>query len=140
MKGMAGHVRVCVNCLRGSSFSTHRGSFDPSKLVHAGEEFEDGMGAHTLVVVGWRVSEEGSARFLVQNWWTDKQFFEVDLPYLVSRGAHLTWLMAHVQQVPPQFPVVNAVAAESCVAGVDIDIGPQDMGRVYTRVSRDCEQ
>jgi hypothetical protein len=125
-----------------SSFSTHRRVFDASRLVHIGEDLEPGLGAHAMVLVGWRRpgepaqalndsdSEEseftestrkaqGGMRFLVQSWWREKQFFEVDLVYLVSRGAHLTWVMTKLKQLPSQYPLVDAVAAESWVAGVD---------------------
>jgi hypothetical protein len=36
------------------------------------------------VLVGHRVADDGSNRLLLQNWWKDKPFVEVDAHYLNS--------------------------------------------------------
>jgi hypothetical protein len=120
-----------------STLLTHARLFDPRQLVHVGATDEAVLGSHSLVVVGWRwvapspsATEDATAagsegepdsevRLLVQNWWQDKQFFEVDLEYLASRGAHVTWVMGEVKHLPEPFPLVNAVAAQSKVRGND---------------------
>jgi hypothetical protein len=108
-----------------STLHTHGRLMDPRQLVHVGATDEAVLGSHSLVVVGWRwvalsPSEgEPELRLLVQNWWQDKQFFEVDLEYLASRGAHVTWVMGEVKHLPEPFPLVNAVAALSKVSGND---------------------
>jgi hypothetical protein len=48
---------------------------------------------HAMVLVGWRRDQQ-SGRYLVllQNWWWDKQFVEMDYEYLISTGAWLVYL------------------------------------------------
>ena len=81
-------------------------------------------------MVGWREDGVGGElRLLVQNWWRDKQFFEVDLPYLVSRKAQLSWTTASQTSggVVPRHPVVAATVAESQVTGVDTGLREVDL-------------
>ena len=48
---------------------------------------------HAVLIIGWRTEpRDSSTRYLIQNWWTTKQFFEVDLAFLVSRSARLAWV------------------------------------------------
>ncbi len=46
---------------------------------------------YSFVLLAGRATPSGDIRFLVQAFWADKQFFEVDLAFLAGRGAMLVW-------------------------------------------------
>jgi hypothetical protein len=69
---------------------------------------------HAMALVGFRTTATGETLFLVQNWWTKKQFFECDLEYLSSRSATLSWLATiSTFSSTSGYPTHSAVAAES---------------------------
>jgi hypothetical protein len=47
--------------------------------------------AHAMLLVGHRKEGE-ETRFLLQNWWIDKPYVEVDLQYLISTGANVRFI------------------------------------------------
>lgn len=107
-----------------STVQTHAGLLDPKQLVHVGPCHEPALGSHSVLVVGWRQEKgagSGNVRLLVQNWWHSKQFFEVDVEYLASRGAHLTWVIGGAMaSVASHFRMVHAIAAQCTMMGDDI--------------------
>lgn len=86
-------------------------------------------GGHSMAIVGYRRDAEG-ARFLVQNWWPDKQFFECSVEYLVSRQAQLAWVTVPVYDWPAVYEsvVINAEFAVNAIDGPAVGDGPA----VYT--------
>lgn len=73
---------------------------------------------HSAVLIGWRNSAPPSSsptRFLLQNAWPDKQFFECDVGFLHAHNAHCTWLTASPATVvvPPYAatPIARFVAS-----------------------------
>jgi hypothetical protein len=117
-----------------SSLETHGGLFDTTVHVHVGKDSEAPCGSHAMAVVGWRKDAvSGDLRLLVQNWWRGKQFFEVDLQYLVSRKAQLSWITtvsgsSATSALVPKYSMVASVAAESRVTGVDTGLREVDLG------------
>jgi len=83
---------------------------------------EDSDGAHAMALVGWRFADDGTMRFLVQNWWKSKQFFECDVAYLASRRAHLVWINTPVTALPAEYSTTNAMFAENELDGEDRDV------------------
>ncbi len=111
-----------------SEFLTHASMEDPGIHSHVGASDAAVKQSHAMAVVGWRRTAEGSLRLLVQNWWRHKQFFEVDLVYLASRRADLTWIVG-TRSVPlaeaPQaahLPVSRSAIAEVCITGGDTGV------------------
>lgn len=128
--GVWAWVMVCAQRVC-SGFTTHGSMKDPQVHSHVGACTEPHGQAHAMTVVGWRRTEEGSLRLLVQNWWWDKQFMEVDLAYLGSRRAHLTWIASSVPLVPAHLPLSHSDCAEVRVTGADTGTRP-DRGPART--------
>ena len=82
---------------------------------HIGGDMERGAdtGLHAMALVGYRRVEGGNVRFLIQNWWGAKQFFEADLPYLHSRGATLAFIRANLDHIPVDWPISNRLYGEN---------------------------
>lgn len=49
---------------------------------------------HSVLIIGWNVLPSGKVWYLVQNWWDDKQFFQVDNEFLLSREARLAFIIS----------------------------------------------
>ena len=60
------------------------------------------VGLHAMVLVGHR-TESGQDRFLLQNWWSDKSFIEVDAEYLAGQRASLVFVQSDQPDIPVQF-------------------------------------
>lgn len=60
-------------------------------------------GQHAMVLVGARVDESGRRLFLLQNWWKEKQFVEVDEEYLKRCGAVVHFITTPQSSVPSNF-------------------------------------
>lgn len=58
---------------------------------------------HAMVMVGYR-EEDGKHYFLLQNWWLDKQFVEVDIEYLSSCSPSLHWVVTEQKGIPTNLP------------------------------------
>lgn len=99
-----------------SFFSTHKSFMEADRTTYVGaQDQEPCLGQHAMVMVGW--TREGG-RYLLQNWWQDKQFVEVDLAYVASRGGHLVWVMQPVENNSP-WPTLRAPVALSNTYGND---------------------
>jgi hypothetical protein len=47
------------------------------------------------------------------------QYFEVDLAYLRSRQAHLTWITKALTAIPTEWPIIDVMCAENDLTGED---------------------
>ncbi len=84
-----------------------------------GSNDAESTGSHAMAMVGYRrVGAE--VRFLVQNWWRTKQFFECDLAFLVSRDATLVWVTASLRTLPNSPPTLDCVNGEGDAGGEDM--------------------
>lgn len=90
-----------------SMFMVHKDFQLSEKVVHLGHEVTDPkqIGFHAMVLVGYRKTEAGQDRFLLQSWWKAKPFIEVDAPYLEQRGASLIFVTTVQKQIPDGFQV-----------------------------------
>eukprot|EP00634_Sargassococcus_sp_CCMP2135_P008617 CAMPEP_0198649432 /NCGR_PEP_ID=MMETSP1467-20131203/4274_1 /TAXON_ID=1462469 /ORGANISM="unid. sp., Strain CCMP2135" /LENGTH=103 /DNA_ID=CAMNT_0044385225 /DNA_START=15 /DNA_END=326 /DNA_ORIENTATION=- len=57
-----------------------------------------------MALVGARRDENDNVFFLLQNWWLEKQFVEVDLEYLKACGATLYFVETPQLSVSTDFP------------------------------------
>ena len=80
---------------------------------HLGERDEASkiVGMHAMLVVGHR-QEGNSTRLLVQNWWRQKPFIEVDTAYLTSTKAQLNFALTPQPTIPEHFPTSDASHVE----------------------------
>ncbi|CAE7220362.1 unnamed protein product [Symbiodinium necroappetens] len=69
---------------------------------HLGQDNSTEVGLHSMVLVGHR-KESGQDRFLLQSWWSDKSFIEVDADYLAAQQASLVFVQAEQPDIPAQF-------------------------------------
>ena len=88
-------------------------------FLDADRSHTDEDGSHAMALVGWRHAGTGDIRFLLQNWWKSKQFIEVNLAYLASRRASLTWLQEPITAFPDPSVVHDAPWAEFDFDGPD---------------------
>ena len=77
---------------------------------------EDADKGHAMAIVGWRketVGDRVQYRYLVQNWWQTRQYFEVTLAYLSSRQAHLAWIAKNISEIPTEYDVTTTLYSEN---------------------------
>ena len=78
---------MVTNTFKDVSISSHQG---PIPDIN-----EDSKGCkHAMIVVGARLDNQNNGWFLLQNWWSKKQFVEVDFKWLKSSGASLSFVAA----------------------------------------------
>jgi hypothetical protein len=61
--------------------------FNSGSWQHIGRDTAAFLGSHAMVLIGYRYSEDGQLRFLIQNWWKKKPFVEIDSAYLKACDA-----------------------------------------------------
>lgn len=76
---------------------------------HYGKSHSDVIvGYHAMVLVGYRFDSESNKNFfLIQNWWKEKQFVEVDEDYLKAHVGGIYFLITPqseiIENVPPTY-------------------------------------
>lgn len=103
----------------------HAAVLDASATSHIGPSVQRSLGATTGVLLAWRREQGVHFRFLLQTWWPDKPFIEVDAAYLASRGAHVSWFLGDAKDFavpPPAVSLICARTAHSHACGFDIDL------------------
>jgi hypothetical protein len=74
------------------SFFEVRPEFDQAdRWSHTGSSSGQSRGRHAMLLVGHR-KHNGKSRFLLQNWWKNKPYVEVDLSYLISSGCSIAFV------------------------------------------------
>lgn len=66
---------------------------------HTGKATGQVRGRHAMLLVGHR-KVNGESRFLLQNWWENKPYVEVDLSYLISSGCSISFVMTPQTRMP----------------------------------------
>lgn len=78
---------------------------DPTVRKHYGASTRGRLvGRHAMALVGHRTSAGGKSFFLLQNWWKDKQFVEVDIDYLSACGAYIRFILTPQNEIPAGLP------------------------------------
>ena len=84
---------------------------------HLGDyEVEQFEGRHAMVLVGYRVVG-GKKRYLLQNWWKDKPYVEVDVDYLLSSDATIHFILEEQLEMG-DYPT-NLDTLVECESGID---------------------
>ena len=96
-----------------SQFEVFDDFADQTTHVHHGSSTTgQSRGMHSMVLVGAR-KEGGKHYFLLQNWWKQKQFVEVDVDYMESRGATIYFVKTPQTKIPKSFPQTHGIFAEN---------------------------
>jgi hypothetical protein len=126
VSGSAATVVHYLNAYGPALISSFRSYTDFKKRdthSHIGGDSSEPTGSHAMAVVGWRTdTARGRPRLLVQNWWPKKQFFECDIAYLLSRRAHLSWIIKDVIALPVVYSWTDLPYAEFDLDGEDMDV------------------
>ena len=93
-------------------------SFTAANGPHLGKNHGVYEGMHAMVLIGVRTLDDGCNRFLLQNWWANMPYVEVDIMYLISCQAEIHFITVPQLQVG-DFDGTMADYAESA-EGVDI--------------------
>lgn len=90
-----------------------------SCVFHAWSGTGENHGGHAMVLIGVRMDNAGQRFFLLQNWWTKRQFIEVSYHYLVKSNAILHSVKTVQDRFPQPFDEVHFqvcfAETESCV-------------------------
>ena len=106
---------VVTHDLRNNAIARHDGACATAHPIDAKRDTE----RHAMVFVGYRTdAATGELKLLVQNWWAEKQFLEMDLDYLIARSASLSFIVnKSCGHWPSAHPQVEGVRIESAVGG-----------------------
>ena len=115
-----------------TGFMVHSDFLDESVLVHNGLASGPVVGFHSMLLVGVKGSGD-SQMFMVQNWWSRKQFVHVSSSYLADCLPLIYFVRTPQTEIDKRFPVVyggyaesGGVDAEDLRAGDDFDLDESD--------------
>ena len=57
-----------------------------------------------MIIIGVRSDENGRKYYLLQNWWKEKQFVEIDYEYLKVCQPTLYYVKTPQTKIPDEFP------------------------------------
>lgn len=69
-------------------FKVHEDFLHHKVHHHHGQPRGSVKGLHAMALVGSRIGDDGKLYLLLQHWWPDKQFVEVDAEYFEACGAY----------------------------------------------------
>ena len=84
-----------------SNFNVHGPFLRATKWQFTGRPQGPSRGEHAMVLVGYRKLENGNFRYLLQNWWLDAPYVEVDLEYLSSAQSILHFIRTKPTEIGP---------------------------------------
>lgn len=94
-----------------SSFKVYNDFLDEKMKHHCGEPKGEYKGLHSMVMVGWK--KEGEKIFiLLQNWWKEKQFVEVDSEYFNKCGPITYFITTPQDKIPDKFNSLDGIFHE----------------------------
>lgn len=71
--------------------------------VHEGYPKGQRVGNHSMVLIGYRYDSNNKIKYLMQNWWTNKLFVEMDAEYAHTCGAQLAFSNIKHEYIPLSF-------------------------------------
>jgi len=95
-----------------SRFEVYEDFYNDSIHSYSGRPQGNYIGLHAMVLIGIR-HENNSTSYLLQNWWKQKQFVEVDHVYLKACSPVLFYVKTPQYVIPSQFTVDYARFAEN---------------------------
>lgn len=73
------------------------------------------LGYHAMLVIGSRRTTDGELRLLLQNWWYENQFIEIDETYWENSMTHVVFVKTPQTAIPSDIPTTNAPYAVTTV-------------------------
>jgi len=64
--------------------------------------------------------------FLLQNWWSYKQYVEVDETYLIGCGATVHFIRQQQQSIPTKFPCLEGFYFEAAEGAEGCESTPEE--------------
>jgi hypothetical protein len=95
-----------------SEFEVHDDFSDDSVHHHYGSTTGKSMGMHAMVMVGARKDATHGWCFLLQNWWKNKQFDEVNETYLQRSRALVFFIKTPQDRMNTSLPTVEGCWCE----------------------------
>jgi hypothetical protein len=86
---------------------------DNGTFIYHGKPEGKTKGLHAMILIGTRKDGNGKRLFLLQNWWKQKQFVEVDEEYLGACEPILFFVRTPQFSIPEEFPTNFAFYAEN---------------------------
>lgn len=86
-----------------SFFKVHKDFTDKTIHSHVGVPVGELVGLHAMVLIGHRVGIDGKVFYLLQNWWKDKQFVEVDQEYFKRCNPTVYFVETPQTEIPSRF-------------------------------------
>ena len=90
-----------------SGFSVKDDFVEEGTWQHCGKSDKVVLGLHAMLVVGYRqfIDDKGRSqtRFLIQNWWKEKPYIEVDRDYLRCVGTTINFIDTLPTEIPKLF-------------------------------------
>eukprot|EP01129_Flabellula_baltica_P004784 TRINITY_DN1699_c0_g1_i1.p1 TRINITY_DN1699_c0_g1~~TRINITY_DN1699_c0_g1_i1.p1 ORF type:complete len:201 (+),score=38.20 TRINITY_DN1699_c0_g1_i1:632-1234(+) len=96
-----------------AAFRVHSDFLNSTRYIYHGKTTGKLVGYHAMVVIGTRTDKNRKMSFLLQNWWKEKQFVEVDLEYLRNSQSELVYVTTPQHTIPTKFPTTFALFAEN---------------------------
>ncbi len=96
-----------------SGFGVYGNFYDGKTTTFSEKPQGDFVGTHSLVLVGYRKSLDGNLRLILQNWWQEKPFVEMDLGYLKACGGIITFSTQPHFNIPTQFEINSSRHVEA---------------------------
>jgi hypothetical protein len=100
-----------------SLFVVHEDFTNIAQLSYDGKPQGEKVGRHAMVLIGAReevIPSKGVKRwFLLQNWWSKKQFVEVSDEYLEACEATVYFVKTRQTEIPSNFPIQHQSFAEN---------------------------
>ena len=92
--GLISEALRCYGPALVSNFTVTDTFLDLDISSHSGPITEpiDNTRKHAMLLVGVRIDKDDKAWFLLQNWWKEKQFVEVDYQWFLDSGAAITFV------------------------------------------------
>ena len=101
--------------------------YDQSKYLHLGTPQGVFIGFHSLLIIGYRF-HDGELRYLLQNFWMNKSFIEVNSNYLRSCGSIITFVTGKHTTIPSTF-VTNFSRHVECSLDSMPDVMPLETSK-----------
>lgn len=100
---------------------------DSTRVTYRGAFTSEIQGRHSMVCIGSREAEDGAVLLLLQNWWPQKQFVEIDQAYLEQSGASIWFSRKEHIPVSPAFPCTMTMAEYAEAGYIDgDDLAPEE--------------
>lgn len=102
-------------------FEVREDFYNQSIRHHYGKyHSEDIVGYHAMVLVGYRFDNESEKNFfLLQNWWKEKQFVEVDEDYFKKHAGGIYFIVTPQSEVIDVVPTTYEFGRFRNVEGID---------------------